>query len=126
MSKNKNIWEKVEQLVESGEVPVVKISSATAVPTKGGAKGRRVVKQLGKPYDHFVMHTPGGKSPLSCRAPGCRNRMRAKQSAIVCSDACKAVLTEYCTVLLGILKGELPPEELPAGMRTHKLKRILR
>jgi hypothetical protein len=123
---SKNIWAEVESRIASGIVPVLKVSQAARVPMRGGKKGRPRRRDVNKPYDHYAMHTPGGKSPLSCRAPGCRRRMNANQQDIVCSAKCRALLTEYCSTLLSIINGELAPEELPSFMRTHKLKRILR
>jgi len=115
-----SIWEKVDKMVAQGKAPVLKLNPSTEIVKPKRPRGRPRIR-LNKKRDHYVMHTPKGWA-LRCRNPGCRNRLKAKESAICCSLACEHQLREMCETYLSILNGDRSPTELPTYMRTYKLR----
>jgi hypothetical protein len=118
------LWKEVDEALASGKRPVIEVHESARVIERA-APGRPRTKNRNKPFSHFAMHTPGGRAPMRCRAPGCMNRMKARQLDIVCSERCRKSLTDYCEVLLSILRGEVSPEDLPPQYRTSKLRRTI-
>ena len=114
-----SLWSEVDELLEKGERPVIRLTKGQQVIVKR-PPGRPRTKPHGA-HEHYNwrMKTPAGIA-MRCRNHGCSKKLKACAESLTCSDACKMQLERYCEITLAALRGEIPARDYPPDLRGQK------
>jgi hypothetical protein len=118
---DRTVWDDVDDLVEKGESPVIKLAPVFQVPRPKRPIGRPRVRPIDDPKGHksAVMQTSVG-SPMKCRNRGCSMPIYERRAAITCADPrCAKELLQESEIYVAILTGKMDPRDLPMAYRSR-------
>ncbi len=121
----RTLWDDIDDLVEKGESPVVKLEPEFQIPKPKRPVGRPRVRPIDDPRlkKNAVMKTSTGR-PMTCRNKGCSKYVYEKRAAIVCTDPrCAKELLQEAETYVAILTGKMDPRDLPMVYRDHMSRR---
>lgn len=123
--KSRTLWDDIEDLVEKGESPVIKLEPVYQIPRPKRPVGRPRVRPIDDPRlkKHAVMQTSANR-PMTCRNRGCSRYIYEKRAAVVCNDPrCAKELLQESEFYVAILTGKMDARDLPMVYRDKAARR---
>lgn len=116
-----SIWDQIRDAAAEGKTPYIEVRPAERILPPRRPSGRPKVRGPNGECYHYKMYTPSGH-PMQCVRRDCKNRLKADQEDLVCSDQCRELLREYCQLVIDILDKKIPATDFPGHHRSRSIR----